>query len=438
MTRGNDRIPGRLANASRPIARLLLGCFLLLAAGQSPAQTQEDINEKARRLELQEQLNRDRDEATRRAAQAFQVTVQTTLELIQQLEAKNTAFLKRLEDLLTNDEGKWLARDEAALNAVCDLKKKPIVAPAKLKANKLPLTSVRDGLNQTLQAAVVSFTSDDPRHAEVYRIESWATECLAQIATTDNLLTDVIGKMPKDFDAVGAKTLEAVIREIDAQHQAMIEKALSQGKEEGVRLAATQAAQKSREMEMEQRIAQLELQLREERLDRQQKEIAARQREAEAQRKFDEAMAEIERMKKEAAADQQAKNVETDIKAQQVADEANKKLLIEKCRDQEVKKLLAPFLAEGYTQPTSKGQQYEKAAISFSQLRAAGALEPTREGLRRLIVVATWKGDQVRPRWPYSPNYDALKPREIEEVKKAQQYLRDLGPTMVELKKLAP
>jgi hypothetical protein len=150
------------------------------------------------------------------------------------------------------------------------------------------------------------------------------------------------------------------------------------------------------------------------------------------------ALAEIERSKKMAAATRTASDVETDLAAKKVLDEAAKKKRMDQCRDPEVQRLLAPFLAEGYTQPNVEGLQPDKLPISYSKLVSCNALQPDRTGLIRLLTVATWTGDRVRPRWGYTPFFDKLEANQLEEIKKAQQYLRDLGPTMVELKMLAP
>lgn len=129
--------------------------------------------------------------------------------------------------------------------------------------------------------------------------------------------------------------------------------------------------------------------------------------------------------------------VEAKVAATTTITEAEKKLIIQKCQTPEVKTLLAPFLAEGYSQPGEKQLQCDNVPISCSKLASFGALNPDRQGLCQLLDVATSKHDKVRPRWSVSAwRFEQLSPDEIERFKKAPQLLIELEPTMVELEML--
>src|SRR5262249_20718639 len=100
--------------------------------------------------------------------------------------------------------------------------------------------------------------------------------------------------------------------------------------------------------------------------------------------------------------------------------------------------LLAPFLAKGYWQPGDKiGRNTDLVPISYSKLTSFGALQPGSNGIKKLLQVATNDikygiFDKERPRWPYTSDMRKIKGEQLEEVKKAQQLLIELGEVMVQ------
>jgi len=147
-----------------------------------------------------------------------------------------------------------------------------------------------------------------------------------------------------------------------------------------------------------------------------------------------------ESRRKEIAASQAAERQRGEAEAARIREAAEKEARVGRAKSDEVKRLLAPFLSDGYNQPGEPaGSSTKKGPVSLSKLRAFGALEENANGLRLLI---TWavnpQMDNVRPRWSYHPLTQYLTPAQLEEVKKAQGYLRDLGPTLVEEGMLSP
>ena len=119
-----------------------------------------------------------------------------------------------------------------------------------------------------------------------------------------------------------------------------------------------------------------------------------------------------------------------------------------KCDSPVVRDLLAPFLAQGYWQPTDDmNQRIERRPISLSLLNSAEAMSPTAYGLAKLYEIAATGEDRERPRWPaYDTGImaDHIKdvwfredPRVLEQARKAQALLVELGPALVEFKLLS-
>ncbi len=108
----------------------------------------------------------------------------------------------------------------------------------------------------------------------------------------------------------------------------------------------------------------------------------------------------------------------------------------------EVKRYLAPFLADGYAQP--HGYCNEQTAtlgpMSYSKIRAAGALNSTRPGMTTLIRYATERNDRDKAGFPIcvtsqDSDWAAV---DKEYVRRAQELLTRYGDLLVERKLLAP
>lgn len=137
----------------------------------------------------------------------------------------------------------------------------------------------------------------------------------------------------------------------------------------------------------------------------------------------------IEQKRRQDAADRQARQ----------AQQAHDRRLAES-QSSDVEATLKYFFTPGYIQP--KGESWEKETelrpYSLSRLRAAGALEPTKTGLKVLLFFVTTRHEEVRPKWGVISVIDRLSASEMERLKKAQKYLNEYGDVLVERKKLAP
>lgn len=167
-------------------------------------------------------------------------------------------------------------------------------------------------------------------------------------------------------------------------------------------------------------------------------------------RKIESEVAEANRMATAGKAKAAVKLVETEAQAAIEAKvaAAEKTRLIAKSKSPEVKRYLATFLAKSYFQPKGNylSVQYERTTddlpMSFTRIESSGALDPSVNGLRTLVVLASagfsppnnWHG---RPPWQFDIQTFTWSKSDQEFIQKAQDLLRELGPTMVELEMLA-
>ena len=146
-------------------------------------------------------------------------------------------------------------------------------------------------------------------------------------------------------------------------------------------------------------------------------------------------LAEIDRQSQSREAERVDANSISNIEYEQKMSAIRKRELIAKAQSLEVMQLLAPLLAEGYWQPVT-GISEEKKPVSHSELATYGALRTDRIGLERLRIVGTTGRDRVRPRWGF-PGLNQMSEQQHDQLRKAHQYLLELGLTMVELEMLA-
>jgi len=155
-----------------------------------------------------------------------------------------------------------------------------------------------------------------------------------------------------------------------------------------------------------------------------------------------------EASEKVAAAEAKAIGMQADLDAADVQSKAERAKLIARAKSPDVQRYLATFLAKGYTQPVGNnmGIRYERTTqetpISFSRLQTSGALENSMQGLKTLNLIASegWSPPNKwhdRPAWQIALDQPFTK-SDQEFVQRAQDLLRELGPTLVDLKMLAP
>ncbi len=137
---------------------------------------------------------------------------------------------------------------------------------------------------------------------------------------------------------------------------------------------------------------------------------------------------EAKRKAAEAASEQQA--------------EAKAKLVAE-ARSTEVQRILQPFLTRRTLQPRLAGSSVqfrttlEEQPISFSALENVGALAESVNGLLTLARIGSHR-ELSQPRWNYSSSPRTWSDDTRQQLRRAQDLLRRLGPSLVEEGLLSP
>lgn len=151
---------------------------------------------------------------------------------------------------------------------------------------------------------------------------------------------------------------------------------------------------------------------------------------------------EIEAERARADAEAREQKAKSEVEATKAATE--KERLRKKARSPEVARSLAVFLEKGYKQPKAIQGTFlafdstpRAQPVSYLRLKTLGALDDSEKGLGVLAWVAgNFQNDRTKWRFDARPDGWPADTREL--VRKAQELLRELGPTLVEEGLLAP
>jgi hypothetical protein len=148
----------------------------------------------------------------------------------------------------------------------------------------------------------------------------------------------------------------------------------------------------------------------------------------------------VEQAKKEAASSNPTLTLQAAIAKRKSDDIEKHEALVKKAKSSDVTRVLGPLFAQGYWQPgDGQPKSLELHPVSYSKLEGFGALQPTNDGLYQLALVLSDSNDSKRPRRFGNARIPRQLPPQIrEECLKIQNYLKELGPTLIELGKLDP
>ncbi len=405
------------------------------AAGQN--RSASDIEEEARDRVLQERLRQAENLRTRQVVEQFAAYVEDAAKLLAELEAKASSFQTRFDGLLTNDDGKRIARDDLAIKTYLRYRDDPIVSMGETVARKKAVDSLLAQLRTELKSQNVGYHPAESQRRDTDEHYFWARERLASVSVRSDWLDSVLFRAPKIADLQTAKSLQDVIRDYQLLSIDLLERARLKGEGAARQEAEPIVAEKTRVAELERLLTEANIEIERMKTETQQKLADAEIREKNL-------LAELDRAKKLADAERHSKNVDAELKSGQIVSEAEKKRLIAKCSDPEVRTILAPFLDKGYFRPSDNmhgSRRYDTlqpVPISFADLQKLGALNPTGTGADMLHKIASAPIDSMRTRWPGFRKKWQDDPGLREMVPKAQQLLNELGPTMVELGMLSP
>lgn len=384
-------------------------------------------------------IARREDDVRREVLKTFEDEILNAQDKFRDLKTKASSLSDQIQALLTNDTGKRLARDPLAIVTFIQIRDEPAPSVQQIDRKAAAVDAALKAVEEKLARPRVDLPSPQQR-CEILDAYSWARGNADRIADRLDFLQALLATTAGNDDVSKVPTLDAAIKEYKNRFTRVFAQRWLEGEEKAAERAQktlTDTAEKAvleraaqeAKLKMEKAVAEVERLKAEHEVELRQLREKQEKRIADIEREL--ALAKAARLK------QQAETIVIAKQAQQDADLILKK---KQARDPEVQQLLAPFIAPGYYQPKyPRGEiGVQKIPMSYAKLQAFGALQPDTNGLQKLIQVATWSGDKARPRWSYNWRAHKLKPEEIEEVTKAQRFLIELGPVMVQEGILSP
>jgi hypothetical protein len=250
-----------------------------------------------------------------------------------------------------------------------------------------------------------------------------------------------VASAPKD-DVSTQKTLDDAVRDFKAKRTADWSNSIAHGRESAKPESEQLLAQKAHDIELERAQHQAEKDAASARAELNRSKIEYEMQIKRMNDEQDRRITELERQLAVSKAARERQSAETEVIAKKGTDEANLIRLREKCHAAAVKDALAPLLAEGYWQPGDRDfepSSLDAKPISLSKLRAAGALTRDMAGIKKLYEIGqVVHGPKDRSvRWGFR-QFEYMPSEELEQLKKAQAYLIELGDVLVSEKMLEP
>lgn len=442
---------------------LIAACLVACVGSASAQVTTDDIRQGARERVHGSLAEQEHQAYARSLLVQFETRVMQTQSLISKIEQNHEAFVQRSKVLLTNDDGKRLARkgDAIAMHFLT-LQEQPLVEPSELAAKQAFVEQMLGFLEQA-KSGPGGYTPQPERVEEADEAYLWARGRASAIAESNAWLDEALKDIDRDVDVSSDSTLKQQIDAYLAARRAMWLAARSRGEAAAREQAEPVMQENARIAELERALLAAEQKLRltrqeneQQRIDfemrMEQQRVELRERLAASQREMDERLAAIERENKLAEAERMRRDAEADAEARGIRADARRTELVAKCNSPEVQADLKPFLDEGTWQPGDfkQNMRFEMAPMSFSKIKADGALEDNKNGLQRLLEIANGQGcfprggrnagywqnrehlDVDREKWGYPQYWKHLTRDQIMEVRRIQALLIELGPTLVE------
>lgn len=431
--------------------------------------TADDVLDRARERERGRLQGDEQDAWTRAVVVRFQTRIEESDMLIGQLVERHTALQERLEELLTNEAGKRLARNPAAAVQFSSLREQPIVRQDEMRSHEAFINQTLRHLRNVERSGDTGYVPSAEHIRKAEDAYLWARDRFARITETDAWLTEAIAAIGPEVDVSEDATLQDQIRAYLAARQKLFAEARLRGEEAAREATATQVEEHARITELERALQQTEQMLREARQqlarDRVDFEARMRAQEAEAiermaviERTFEDRVAAVRREVMLAEAERARHDAEAVARTREIQADAKRIELVQLAHSQQVQQDLKPFLSKGFWQPGDRGARdnIDELPMSFSRIQSVGALAESREGLINLINMVNerpirgftmprchrpsgWQPhiDDIRPKWGYQ-SFEGLSPAQLQEIRRIQSLLRELGPTLVEEGLLSP
>ena len=448
----------------KQIPILATTCLAVCCGGVTAQVTTDDIRQGARDRVHGTLAEQEQQAYARSLLVQFETRVNQAKALIEQVEQRHAAYRQQMDNLLVNDDGKRLGRKgQAVAMHFIDFMDQSLIEPSELAAKKAFVEQMLSFLER-VKSGPAGYVPQPERVEEADDAYLWARSRSMTLSESESWLAESIGSLDHTTDVAGDMTLK---EQIDAYKATLRQEWLilqSRGKEAARQEAAPVMEENARIAELEralleanQQLSMVRQQNEQQRVDfkmrMEHQRVELRERLAASQREMDERLAAIERENKLAEAERMRRDAEANAEARDLREDAQRTELISKCNSPQVQRDLAPFLKEGIWQPGDfkTNARLDKAPMSFSKIQADGALADNKNGLQLFLDIVNQRGchprggrerryslhnkhiDTDRTKWGYPMDWKNLTQEQIQEARRVQTLLRELGPTLVEL-----
>lgn len=434
MTRRNHYV-------TRSLFILAAICLLAPVARSQQPTSPEEERKQFRERSFEQSKEEFAAGVSRGAMQTFHAKAKETVELLTQVQQAVTDLTSKLAAIRTSDDGKRLATDPTAVHAIILIEEELPVSVDEVRAAKKNADMILGVASEVLAKADVGLTPTNAANEELWGLFHVAKYQRRIVLTDLSKVAGLIDKTPKNIDVTGLPTLSSVMDESQAKYMKFIGEAILQGKDlakEPVKTIMVDAAQFAELQKAAARADRLKAEgLAQAETMRLDYELRIKKIKADEETRRLETEDEIKRLKEQADAERHTKNVESAGKATRQMDTAEHDRKKTLAQTTAVRELVKPFTTPGYHRWRA-GDTMDRQPFSLQALQAAGALDPSTQGLNKLLDIGLDKGDKERPRFGYPGNWSKLNPGQKEELKAIQNHLIELGDVMVELGMLAP
>ena len=427
-----------------------MALIVVLPASFSVAQekTEEQRTQEYVRLALQEFQKKTELDRARQALEQHRSNANDAYDKLSELDERAKEHFRRIEQMLDNEDGKRLADNPSHVAQYLDIKTHPPLKLEEFEASRRTVNRVLESVRMEPDLVQADYVPNREDVKQIRRIYFWAEITLEHLAKQTASLDDMLRKTPANVDATKAPALRVAVAERTSLMDVLSSNAAVTADEitkvPAMRILVESATRgRIEEAETRAKVALDEARAENDRLKSQyEKRISDLEKETAAERNTiqierDKAKAELADLKRQADAQLHAGTVKSEIKAKGTVDAAEHERKTAQAQSPEVKELLKPFTTPGYHRWRA-GDTMDRQPVSLKALQAIGALDPSTQGLNKLLDIGLDKGDKERPRFGYAGAWSKLNPGQKEELKAIQNHLIELGEVMVELKMLAP
>ncbi len=438
-------------------------CGFILAGGVAAqnARTPEQVRIEAEARERQREQQQVVAAEHRRLWERFASNARDAFEQMSQLHEATRALEKQLEEIQTNDIGKRLATNGVSYQVIAELLRSPPVTTAEITERQEDLARSIAAAEKALQSGTINPPPSDAQFRETDQFLFWVADRLGRVREKEALLADTIENAPKVDDLTKLRTFReksnafiAAQLRVRAEVFDLVATSTIEQTRQILLDAATVAELERAKSEADRLLSEARsrnatLKLEHEQILRQ-RDLTDRQRAAADEMRYTAALAEIERLRKDAEVAQLKEDFAREKARENERTAIEREKLKQRCQEPQVKSRLAPFTGVGYAQPgVARGAWLTKGPVSLAALRAHGALQLTPDGVQKLLDVGNGggaytlhgkdeHGDRLRARWGYPNRVADLSPAQRDELIQAQRDLIELGDVLVELGMLAP